>query len=69
MAVSSMEYRVMVWEVLVSKGPISVVYRKILAEMLYYLLLLSSVGKMFVVFVGVFDVVVKVVVNQNKVEL
>jgi hypothetical protein len=59
----------MVWEVLVSKGPISVVYRKILAEMLYYLLLLSSVGKMFVVFVGVFDVVVKVVVNQNKVEL
>jgi hypothetical protein len=51
---NSMEYRVMVWEVLVSKDLISVVnlvvYRKISAEMLYYLLLLLSAEKIFVWF-------------------
>jgi hypothetical protein len=49
--VNSMEYRVMVWEVLVSKDLISMVYRKILAEMLNNLLLLLSVEKFFLWFV------------------
>jgi hypothetical protein len=51
---NSMEYRVMVWKVLVSKDLISVVnlvvYRNISVEMFYYLLLLLSVEKIFVWF-------------------